>query len=356
MRVLALDHGDRPLRLRNLGPERARSRRRSTWWSDRTASAALRRSRGWWKEEGAERVLVGLPLTLGGEEGQQAERGAHVCRAARAESLGTVGFTSSISANPNSRERPEARGMPTRARQHICWRATWPASGRAPPSEPRTAARPGQWRARGTGRPRAASARPAEPRARQAAAAAAARERSPQPPPAVEAPQPRAAEPVKPPAAEPVQPRAAEPVQPPAAEPIRAGPLSDHRSRKPSPRRRPRAPCRGRAVQRRRPSSPRRPTATGATGSTRPGASRAAVTAGAPVTPVRAPGAGGAGPGALIALDGARRNRARASPGSPTRCSSRSRATAAAGQVRVTIPQGSSLAQIADRLEQRGGG
>ena len=31
------------------------------------------------EEKGAERVVVGLPLTLQGEEGEQAERGADVC-------------------------------------------------------------------------------------------------------------------------------------------------------------------------------------------------------------------------------------------------------------------------------------
>ena len=58
------------------------------------------------------------------------------------------------------------------------------------------------------------------------------------------------------------------------------------------------------------------------------------------------------GPGRLIALGGARPSCSR-SPGSRTRCSSRSRATAAR-RVRVTIPQGSSLSQIADRLERSG--
>ena len=38
------------------------------------------------EQQGAERVVVGLPLTLRGEEGDQAARGARVCRAARAES------------------------------------------------------------------------------------------------------------------------------------------------------------------------------------------------------------------------------------------------------------------------------
>ena len=33
------------------------------------------------EEREAERVVVGLPLTLAGEEGEQAERGARVCRA-----------------------------------------------------------------------------------------------------------------------------------------------------------------------------------------------------------------------------------------------------------------------------------
>ena len=81
----------RPLRLRPSRIPPARSRRRSRWWSGRTPRGGSRRSRGWSQEKGAERVVVGLPLTLRGDEGEQAERARDVCRAAGAESLGTGG-------------------------------------------------------------------------------------------------------------------------------------------------------------------------------------------------------------------------------------------------------------------------
>ncbi len=64
----------RSLRLRGLRSDPGRWRRRWPRWSGRTPAAGWRRSRGWSPEQGAERVVVGLPLTLAGEEGEQAAR------------------------------------------------------------------------------------------------------------------------------------------------------------------------------------------------------------------------------------------------------------------------------------------
>ena len=74
MRVLALDHGSARCGCGDLGSDRhARhaARRRGAAGHARGGS---RRSPRLVEEKGAERVVVGLPLTLRGEEGEQAER------------------------------------------------------------------------------------------------------------------------------------------------------------------------------------------------------------------------------------------------------------------------------------------
>ena len=123
MRVLALDHGS--ARCGAASPIRpARSPRRSARWSGRTRSAGLAAVARLVEEKGAERVVVGLPLTLRGERGRAGRAGADVCRAPRAESLGTGGASrraphdATRGANRGTgrcrlaRRRPPARELP----------------------------------------------------------------------------------------------------------------------------------------------------------------------------------------------------------------------------------------------------
>ena len=69
--------------VRGQRPDRRRSRRRSTWSSARHRDAGSPRSPRLVREREAERVVVGLPLTLAGDEGAAGRGGARVRGAAR---------------------------------------------------------------------------------------------------------------------------------------------------------------------------------------------------------------------------------------------------------------------------------
>ena len=120
--ILALDHGDGALRLRDLGSHRHARHPARVGRAARTRGGASPRSPSWCAEREAERVVVGLPLTLAGEEGAQA-------RAARA-------FAERL-AETAGRARGAARRAPDDAagRAHRRRRRRGLARGRAPARE-----------------------------------------------------------------------------------------------------------------------------------------------------------------------------------------------------------------------------
>ena len=93
---------------------------------------------------------MGLPLTLRGEEASRPSGHARLPSGWSGESRYRWSYTTSA-LRRDSRSAPGERTTPTRAPPPICSRATWLAQERAPPSELRTAARPGRSHARGTG-------------------------------------------------------------------------------------------------------------------------------------------------------------------------------------------------------------
>ena len=228
------------LRLRDLRPLAARSPRRCPWWSARTRSAASPRSPRLVEEQGAERVVVGLPLTLAGEEGApgRARRG-RLPSGSSGESRYRWSFTTSASQRGSPSAPGEQGDADSRAAAHLL-ESYLARAERAPPSEPRTAARPGRPHARGAG------GRAPEREARRAAREG---RRAPQPPP-----------------------HGGPPARRPAYRSHRGRRRAvDERDARPSaePAARVASPCR------------RKPTATATTGSPRPGGSRTAATAAA---------------------------------------------------------------------------
>ena len=147
---------------------------------------------------------MGLPLTLSGRRGAagRARRG-RLPSGSSGESRYRWSFTTSASRR-DSRSAPGERATPTRARPPICSRATWPAAVRAPPSEPRAAARSGRPHARGAGG-RAPRARGPPRRARGEERAGAAGAEPPRRAASLEPPEPMQAEPT--PRAEPIRAR-----------------------------------------------------------------------------------------------------------------------------------------------------
>ena len=109
-----------PLRLRGLRSHRARSPLRSGRSSGRTPAAAWRRSPSWRGDREVERVVVGLPLTLAGEEGAQAratrEFAERLARAAR-----RAGGAARRAAHhaPGRAHRRAARDADSRAAAHL---------------------------------------------------------------------------------------------------------------------------------------------------------------------------------------------------------------------------------------------
>ena len=117
MRVLALDHGGGPLRGSDI-----RSRR-----SDVTplpeverpeTKSGLKQIADLVEQRGAERVVVGLPLTLAGEEGEQAAR-ARVFAEALREKLGTRWSCTTSDSPPGSPSGAGRGCTDSRAAAHL---------------------------------------------------------------------------------------------------------------------------------------------------------------------------------------------------------------------------------------------
>ena len=114
----------RPLRLRGQRPDRhardaARGGRRA-----RLASAGSARSRASSREQEADAVVVGLPVSLSGEEGAAGRGGAGVRRAARRARSACRSRPTTSASRPRSRGARRAARRRTRAPPRTCSRAT----------------------------------------------------------------------------------------------------------------------------------------------------------------------------------------------------------------------------------------
>ena len=185
MRVLALDYGEARCGCAVSDPTGTLATPLEAVERPDTAEGS-RGAGGLVEESEVERVVVGLPLTLAGEEGEQAAAGARIRRAPRAETASTRRAPRRTAHHAPSRAHRRARATPTRAPRRTCSRAIWPRAARdtselGPPPVPggrcrgargrapraRGAARRSQGRARTRrGSDRSRRLRPADGRAR----------------------------------------------------------------------------------------------------------------------------------------------------------------------------------------------
>ena len=131
MRVLALDYG--AARTGVAISDATGTLARPLTVVERAASeAGLRRVADLVAAEGAERIVVGLPLTLRGEQGAQADETAHFVEALRAvvdvpvESFDERFTTALAAAGPSSRAPEDARAAAHLLESYLAW-----TSGRA---------------------------------------------------------------------------------------------------------------------------------------------------------------------------------------------------------------------------------
>ena len=124
-RVLALDYGSARCGCAISDPDRHARRRRCRRSREPGIAAGIDRDRALVAEHDAGTVLVGLPVSLSGEEGPQAARGARLRGAARRRAWTSrcetydERFTTKL-AQTHSRAAPPR----TRARPRTCCRAT----------------------------------------------------------------------------------------------------------------------------------------------------------------------------------------------------------------------------------------
>jgi putative Holliday junction resolvase len=129
MRVLALDYG--AARTGVAVSDATGTLARPLTVIERAASdAGLRRVAELVAAEGAERVVVGLPLTLRGEQGAQAEETARFVEALRAvvdvpvESFDERFTTALAAAGPSSRAPEDARAAAHLLESYLAWAST----------------------------------------------------------------------------------------------------------------------------------------------------------------------------------------------------------------------------------------
>ena len=126
-RILALDHGVGPLRLRDLGPHRhARHAARVGGAAGHASAGLAALAPAGARSAGPSCVVVGLPLTLAGRGGR-AGAGAPATFAERLERR--LSSRGAARRAPHDAARRAHRGTgttPTRARPPTCSRATWP--------------------------------------------------------------------------------------------------------------------------------------------------------------------------------------------------------------------------------------
>ena len=126
MRVLALDHGAARCGCAVSDPSGTLATPLRGGRAAGYPQGAGPRSRALAAELEAERVVVGLPLTLAGEEGAQAATRARVRRAPRARLDVPVELYDERLTTRHGRARPAGAPTPTRAPPRTCSRATWP--------------------------------------------------------------------------------------------------------------------------------------------------------------------------------------------------------------------------------------